>query len=265
MDLSIIILNYNHKNLLKNCLKSLQEADIKSFYELIITDNDSDDGSREFLFQLKEEYPEIKIIFNTRNLGYSRANNQAINLTRGKYILILNPDIIILPESINKLVDFLEKNPEVGVVGPQLLNPDKSVQYSCCRFPNLLTPAVRRTFIGRLPWFKKELSRYLMFDFNHRQVREVDWLIGACLMIKKGILGKVDLFDKRYFAYFEDVDFCRQVWRTGFKVVYFPEAQMVHFHRRLSADGSALQSLFSKVTWIHIWSSMKYFWKWRKG
>ncbi|MDD5172640.1 MAG: glycosyltransferase family 2 protein [Patescibacteria group bacterium] len=265
MELSIIILNYNHKNLLKNCLKSLQEASIKSSYELIITDNGSNDQSQEFLSQLKKGNSEIKVIFNSKNLGYSRANNQAIKLAQGKYILILNPDIIVFPQSIDKLKEFLQENSQVGVVGPQLLNPDKSIQYSCCRFPNLLTPLLRRTFLGCRPWFKKELGHYLMFDFDHQQTREVDWLIGASLMIKKEVFEKVGLFDERYFAYFEDVDFCRRVREAGFKVIYFPQTQMIHFHQRLSADGSFIHSLFSKATWIHIKSALKYFWKWRKN
>jgi len=264
MTLSIIILNYNHKNLLKNCLKSLKEADIKLDYEIIITDNNSNDGSQEFLPQLKIENPSIKIILNKKNIGYAQANNQAIKLAKGKYVLILNPDVVVLPNAIEQLVEYLEKNEKVGIVGPQLLNPDKTVQNSCYHFPKLITPAVRRTFLGKLPGFKKELARYLMLDFDHQQIREVDWLIGACLMIRKDVLKEVGYFDERYFLYFEDVDFAKKVWQAGYKVVYFPKAQMIHLHRRLSADKSALIALFSKITWVHINSALKFFIKWRK-
>lgn len=264
MTLSIIILNYNHKNLLKNCLKSLKEAELKLDYEIIISDNNSSDDSQEFLAQLETKDPDLKVILNSKNLGYAQANNQAIKLARGEYILILNPDIIVLPDSIERLVKYLQKNKKVGMVGPQLLNPNKTIQYSCYRFPKLITPAVRRTFLGRLPGFKQELKRYLMLDYNHQQTREVDWLIGACLMIKKEVLEEVDSFDERYFLYFEDVDLAKKVWQAGYKVVYLPKAQMIHFHRRLSADYSALVSLFSKITWVHITSALKFFIKWRK-
>ena len=275
MMLSIIILNYNHKNLLKNCLKSLKEADLELLHEIIITDNNSNDGSQEFLSQLKisagggsafgGKNPDLKIILNNRNLGYAQANNQAIKIAKGKYVLILNPDVIVLPGSIEKLVECLKKNEKAGMVGPQLLNPDKTVQNSCYNFPKLITPAVRRTFLGKLPGFKKELSRYLMLDFDHKQVKEVDWLIGACLMIKKEVLKEVGYFDERYFLYFEDVDLAKKIWQAGYKVVYIPKAQMIHFHRRLSADKSALIALFSKITWVHIISALKFFIKWRGG
>ncbi|MBU4369953.1 glycosyltransferase family 2 protein [Patescibacteria group bacterium] len=281
--LSIIILNYNHKNLLKNCLKSLKEAGLKLDYEIIITDNNSNDGSQEFLSKFKV-YPvksckagspmakfnrvkslKFKVILNSQNNGYAQANNQAIKLAKGKYVLILNPDVIVLPNSIEQLIKYLQKNKKAGMVGPQLLNPDKTVQNSCYNFPKLITPAVRRTFLGKLPGFKKELARYLMLDFDHQQIKEVDWLIGACLMIKKEVLEKVGYFDERYFLYFEDVDLAKKVWQAGYKVVYFPKVQMIHFHRRLSADRSALVSLFSKITWVHISSALKFFIKWRGG
>ncbi len=264
MTLSIIILNYNHKNLLKNCLKSLKEADIKLDYETIITDNNSNDGSQEFLSQIKIKNQDLKIILNNKNLGYAQANNQAIKMAEGEYILILNPDVVVMPKAVERLVKYLKKNKKVGMVGPQLLNPNKTIQYSCYRFPKLITPAVRRTPLGRLPGFKKELERYLMLGFDHQQIREVDWLIGACLMIKKEVLEKVGYFDERYFLYFEDVDLAKKVWQAGYQVVYLPKAQMIHFHRRLSADRSALVALFSKITWVHISSALKFFIKWRK-
>jgi len=264
MTLSIIILNYNHKNLLKNCLESLKEADLKLDHEIIVTDNNSKDGSQEFLSQIKTKNPHLKVILNNKNLGYAQANNQAVKMAIGEYILILNPDIVVLPNSIEQLVEYLEKNKKVGMVGPQLLNPNKTIQYSCYNFPKLMTPAVRRTFLGRLPGFKRELERYLMLGFDHLQTREVDWLIGACLMIRKEVLEEVKYFDERYFLYFEDVDFAKKVWQANYKVVYFPKAQMIHFHRRLSADKSALVSLFSKITWVHITSALKFFIKWRK-
>ncbi|MDA2936018.1 glycosyltransferase family 2 protein [Patescibacteria group bacterium AH-259-L05] len=243
--------------MLKQCLRNIDEAHIGIDYEIIIVDNNSTDSSKEFLLQLK-----CKVILNNENIGYAAANNQGIKLAKGKYILTLNPDVIVLPESIEKLFGFLENSPDVAMAGPQLLNPDKSIQYSCCRFPEVYTPAIRRTFLGKLPLFKKELNRYLMLDFDHKKTKEVDWLIGAVLMVRKSALDSIGLLDERFFLYFEDVDLARRIQKAGYKVMYYPESKMYHFHQRLS-DVQSGASLFSKITWIHITSALKYFIKWR--
>lgn len=258
--LSIIIVNYNQKNLLRQCLRNIDEAHIGIEYEIIIVDNNSTDSSREYLTSLVNN--KLLIINNTKNIGYAGANNQGIKLAKGEYIATLNPDVIVLRESIEKLFKFLENNPDVAIAGPQLLNPDKSIQYSCCRFPKVYTPAIRRTFLGKLPLFKKERDRYLMLDFDHKKTKQVDWLIGAALMMRKSALDKIGLLDERFFLYFEDVDLARRIQKAGYTVMYYPKSKMYHFHQRLS-DVQSGASLFSKITWIHIMSALKYFIKWR--
>ena len=143
------------------------------------------------------------------------------------------------------------------MVGPQILNPDKSIQYSCCRFPKVYIPILRRTFLGKLPIFKKKLDHYLMKDFDHKNKKSIDWMIGACLMLKKNILKEINFLDERYFLYFEDTDLAKKIHKYGKKVFYVPEAKVVHFHQRLSAN-----KLFSKIVLIHILSGIKYFLKW---
>jgi len=263
MDLSIIILKYKQQKAFQLCLENLIKAKINLDYEIIIIDNNSQDGSLEYLKEIKRDHSKIEIILNDKNSGYAKANNQAVKQAKGDYILILNPDVIVSPGAIEEMLAFLKKNYDIGLIGPQLLNQDKTIQFSCYRFPKLITPAIRRTFLYRLPWFKNELKRYLMQDFDHQEIRGVGWLIGACLMIKKDFLKQIGYFDERYFLYFEDVDLARKVWQAGKKVVYFPKAKMIHFHRRLSADFSFFPSLSQRVTWIHIFSALKYFWKWR--
>jgi len=263
MDLSIIILKYKQQKIFQLCLENLIKAKINLDYEIIIIDNNSQDNSFEYLEKIKKDYPEIEIVLNDKNSGYAKANNQAVKQAKGDYVLIFNPDVIVSPGAIEEMLAFLKKNDDIGLIAPQLLNQDKIIQFSCYRFPKLITPAIRRTFLYRLPWFKNELKRYLMQDFNHQEIREVDWLIGACLMIKKDFLKEIGYFDERYFLYFEDVDLAKKVWQARKKVVYFPKAKMVHFHRRLSADFLFFPSLFRKITWIHIFSALKYFWKWR--
>ena len=264
MDLSIIIVNYNQKNFCNLCLQNIKKANIKLDYEIIIIDNASQDGSKNFLLKYQKVNHNIKIIFNNSNNGFAKANNQGIKLAQGKYILILNPDAIVSPNSIETLYQFMENHPEAGISGPKLLNPDKSIQYSCLRFPHWYTPALRRTFLNKLNIFQKKLDDYLMKDFDHKETRKVDWLLGAALMIRKSSLDKIGFFDERFFLYFEDVDLAQRMHQAKFKVYYVPQSIMYHFHQRLSAKSSSILSLFSKITRIHIASGLKYFTKKKK-
>jgi len=261
--LSIVILNYNNVNLLKKCIKSILDAQIKIDYELIVVDNNSRDKSKEFLSQLNLSQIKMQVVLNNHNSGYAAGNNQAIKLAQGDYIFICNPDIIVLQGSIEKLYSYLKSHSDVGIVGPQLLNLDRTVQYSCCRFPHWYTPFLRRTFLGRLPLLKKKLEDYLMLDYSHKEEKDVDWMIGAALMFNKNVFEKLGGFDERYFLYFDDVDLARRIWKEDKRVVYLPNIQMIHAHQRLSAVHSTLPSLFSKILWIHAQSALKYFWKWR--
>ena len=261
--LNIIVLNYNNVNLLEKCIKSILDAQIEIDYELIVVDNNSQDKSKEFLSQLDLSPIKTQVVLNNHNSGYAAGNNQAVKLARGDYIFICNPDIIVLQGAIEELYSYLKSHSEVGMVGPQLLNLDHTIQYSCCRFPHWYTPFLRRTFLGGLPLLRKKLKNYLMVDYNHSDEREVDWMIGAALMFKKDFFEKIGGFDERYFLYFDDVDLARRVWQEGKKVIYLPSAQLIHAHQRLSAMRSALPSLFSKIIWIHTQSAIKYFWKWR--
>jgi len=259
MDLSIIILNYNQKNLLKQCLRNIKEADLRLNYEIIVIDNASVDGSVELIREIQGQLSvAFKSILNKTNLGFTKGINQGIKAADGKYLLTLNPDVIVLSGSIEKIYQFMEEHPRVAVVGPKLFNPDKTVQFSCMRFPNLMTPVYRRTPLGKLPLAKKSLAKYLMKDFDHLKNREVDWLLGACLIVRKEAIQKVGLMDERYFLFFQDVDWCRRFWLAGWKVFYLAEAEMFHFHRRPSA-----KNFFDRLTRIHILDGLKYFWRWK--
>ncbi|TSC95425.1 MAG: glycosyltransferase [Parcubacteria group bacterium Athens1014_10] len=261
MQLSIIILNYKQKGLVKNCLKNIETFGLELNYEIIVVDNNSKDGCEEMI---KKNFHRVKIIASKKNLGYAEGNNLGIKEVKGDYFLILNPDITVLAGSIEKMFQFMEDNKDCGICGPKLLNPDQSIQISCCRFPKWHTPILRRTFLGRFKFAQKELSRYLMADYSRKEIKEVDWLLGASLLIRKSAAEKVGLMDERYFLYFEDIDWCRRFRQAGYKVYYLPPAEMIHFHQRLSAQKSGLKALFDKPTWIHIISAFKYFWKWRR-
>jgi GT2 family glycosyltransferase len=261
MDLSIIILNYKTCGLLKECLKGIKLVKPKLDFEIIVVDNGSKDGTPEMI---AECFPEVRFIETGQNLGYAKGNNVGIRAAKGRYIMIINPDIILFEGVVEKLVEFMDSHPDVGIVGPKLLNPDKTLQFSCYKFHSFWIPLYRRTPLGKLPWVRKAIDEFLMKDWDHNSVREVDWLLGGCLLIRSSALWDVGLLDERYFAYFDDVDLCRMMWNKGWKVVYYPLVSVVHFHRRESAEAFWVTSIFNKVTRIHIASWIKYFWKWRK-
>ncbi len=260
MELSIIILNYKMKGLVKNCVKTIFESEFDQPYEIIVVDNNSGDGVEAML---QERFPQVKFIQTGANLGMGAGNNAGINAALGKYVLIMNPDIFVSRDSLQKLYDYISQRSDVGLVAPRLLNPDKTLQYTCYRWHKFLTPALRRTFFGKIKWAQKELDRFLMRDWDHASTREVDWIQGSCLLIPKKVIDEAGAFDDRFFMYFEDTDLCRRIRKAGYKNVYLAEAEVVHLHRRQSADQSGLKSLFSKLTRIHIASWMKYMLKWK--
>lgn len=261
LDLSIIILNYRTKNLVKECVKSIWRASPKLSYEIIIVDNASNDGIAEMV---GEYFPDIRFFESPENVGFAGGNNIGLREARGRYRMILNPDIVVLPGALEKMVAVMDASPDIGLLGPKLLGPDKSLQYSCYRFPTLVTPLLRRTPLGATHRGAKIVGDYLMADWDHGASRDVDWLLGAALMVRAEALARVGLFDDQFFLYFEDTDWARRFWKTGYRVVYFPEAELIHFHRRESAEGSFLESVLRPTTRAHVRSAVKYFWKYRR-
>ena len=254
MDISIVIVNYKSKDKTRECLKSISESDLANIsFETIVVDNCSGDD----LSDLKNII-DFKFISSPKNIGMGGGNNLGIKEAQGEFILILNPDTVLSKDAIKILFNYLKANPSVGIVGPKLLNPDGSLQYSCSRFPKIYTPLIRRTFLGKI--FKKYEDLFLMKDFSHAIIEEVDWLMGSCLLIRReGFSG----FDERFFMYFEDIDVCRRAHKANMKVVYNPEAVVIHCHARASAQMPWYRSIFeSKIAREHIKSWFKYFLKW---
>lgn len=261
MDISIVILNYKSKGLALNCVKSIKEADFDNLkHEIIAVDNNSGDYIGKILAW---QYPDVKFIQNKSNLGMGAGNNAGIRRASGKYIAIMNPDTLVFKDTFKKLHDFMESNPEAGIAGPLQFNPDKTIQDSCYRRHGLLTPLYRRTPLGKLKSAKKDLGRFLMKDFNHQSVREVDWLLGSFLFCRAQALKQTGLFDERFFMYFEDTDLCRRFWQKGWKVFYFSEAKIIHNHARESAQEPWYKFFLSKVSRCHIISWFKYLNKWK--
>ncbi|OGY46543.1 MAG: hypothetical protein A3A24_00495 [Candidatus Buchananbacteria bacterium RIFCSPLOWO2_01_FULL_46_12] len=277
MDLSIVILNYKQTGMVKQCVKGILASQPQLAYEIIVVDNNSGDNclteikklfapaeelpvtTSSLLVKLEAPKPPLLTIQAKENGGFAVGNNLGIKQAKGEYVMVINPDIAVVPGVLEKMVAFMQQNPRVGIIGPKLINPDGSVQYSCRRFPSLLVPLYRRTILGNLPFAKRRLNHYLMVDWQHEKNQAVDWLFGACLLIRKSVLDQVGLFDERFFMYFEDLDFCRRVWEADFLVYYFADVEMVHYHQRLSAEHSGILGVFSKAGRIHLESGIKYF------
>ena len=226
MNLSCIIVNYHNSSPLKNCIDSVYRTLQKISFEVIVVDNSQNDPG---IASLKEFYPQTRFIQNTVNVGFAKANNQAVKFAQGETLLFLNPDTILTDQAIEKMVAYLKSNPDIGALGPKVFNSDGSLQYSCRRFPTLMTGFFNRySLLSR--WFPNNqyTVQYLMKDFSHNVNQEVNWLSGCCLMIPYAVFKKVAGFDENYFLFNEDVDLCRTIHQNGFKVVYFPSAEITH-------------------------------------
>jgi hypothetical protein len=233
VDLSCIIVNYNSSEPLKDCLESIYETIQEIECEVIVIDNSEDDPGLQIL---KESYPKAQFIFNPSNVGFSKANNQAAKIARGDFLIFLNPDTILSNQAIHSMHGYFCSHPQIGALGPKVLNPDGSLQYSCRRYPTVWTGLFNRySLLSRLFPENHFTSRYLMLDFDHNETRQVDWLSGCCLMVSKNTFEEVDGFDENYFLFNEDVDLCRMINQTGKEVIYFPYANIIH---RVSTSNS---------------------------
>lgn len=194
-------------------------------FEVIVVDNASSDGSAQMV---TDEFPEFRLFAQTENLGFTGGHNLAIAEKKGEHALPLNSDTIVHPGAIRDLLAYLDSHPEVGILGPKLLNPDGSLQFSCRRFPNPTAALFRNTPLGRLFPNNRFTREYLMQDWNHDEPREVDWVSGAAMLVRGDVIRKIGAFDPGYFMYCEDVDWCWRTWEAGYKVVYLPSAVITH-------------------------------------
>lgn len=256
--LSIIIINYNNYVLTKKCIESVLDT-VKSInYEIIVVDNDSPNDSYEQLSKSYENASNIKVIKNNKNIGFGGANNLGVNISKGEYVLLLNPDIIVIYNAVEKMLDKIKNDKEVGLVSGKLLNDDNTVQYSCRRILPAGKFLMVRTPLSKLIPSKVRKSindNYLMKDFNHNYTRDVEWVMGACMMMRKKEFIELGGFSKEYFMYFEDVDLCYKVRKNNKKVIYLYDAEMIHLHRQES------KKKFNKMTIVHLESMMKFYYK----
>lgn len=227
MDLSIIIVNYNVKEFLQNLIHSIEKASSNLTKEIIIVDNASDDGSVEFI---KAKFPQIKLIANQTNLGFGKANNIALKLATGKYILLINPDTLVAEDTFEKMIQFLESHPSAGLAGCKILNPDGTLQLACRRsFPGPWTSFTKVTGLSTLFPKSKIFARYNLTYLDENKSYEVDAISGSFMMMRKEVYEKVGGFDERFFMYGEDLDLCYRIQKAGFKVFYVHSTQIIHY------------------------------------
>ncbi len=215
---------FNSLKYLRDCIDSIYSFPPDTAYDLIVVDNASADGTSRFV---ADKHPGIILISNKENAGFAAANNQAIKATDSKYIFLINSDCEVYKGSIDKLIDYMDKNPRVGVAGPKIINSDGSIQYSCRSFPSFFSAAVHSILVHICP--NNPVSRkYMMTDVSRDEPFSVDWVSGACMMIRRSALKDAGLLDENYFMYVEDIDICYRIWQNGWEVYYMPHSEILH-------------------------------------
>lgn len=247
---SIITVGMNHKKFVEALYNSLFVKNIPTMdFEAIYIDNCSTDGSVGYI---KKHYPQVKIIQNVEPLGFGENNNKGVMASVGDYIAIVNPDIILQDDSIDKICRKLEGTQENVIYAPQLLNPDGSVQYSVRSFITLRVFMRRLLSRGDDNNISNEMVKYLCKDIDVEKTQTVDWAMGAALFMSRETYAKLGGFDQRYFLYMEDEDMCLRAWKMNIPVIYYPEAKMIHNHLRGS-------SKLGKKTLMHFKSLFTFF------
>lgn len=237
VDLSIITVSWNVRELLRECLNSVdrcrpqhscaggnpshQELNL----EMIVVDGGSNDGSPDMV---REEFPWVKLIVSAENLGFPRGNNIGLNFAHGRNILLLNPDTIILEDTLSQMVNYVDHDMSIGGLGAQLLNPDLTVQSSRRRFPTFWTAIFESTWLKTIAP-PSIMQSYYAQDLPDNEINDVDWVTGACLMVPKRVVNDVGLMDEAYFMYSEELDWCRRIKEAGWRIVYFPKARIIHY------------------------------------
>ncbi|MDD5055984.1 MAG: glycosyltransferase family 2 protein [Candidatus Peribacteraceae bacterium] len=258
--ISVLVLNYRTPKDTMRCVEALRRQTIADRIEIIVIDNHSEDESIGWFRAQFGDTQTVRIVEQRGNLGYGRANNNGASFATGEYLLVLNPDNTLPPNALKEMLDFLKTHDDIGIVSPALVYADGTVRPSARAFPTIGDLLRKRIFPNA--WQKRfdERHRY----FNERKTIDVDWMVGACLLMRADLFRTLKGFDERFFLFFEDMDLCRRTKLLGKRVVYMPSVRVLDGKERLS--GSSIFSLMTrKTTRIHLMSAIMYFWKWRRG
>ncbi len=226
MDVSIIIVNWNTKDLLCNCLKSVDEQAGDIDYEIIVVDNNSSDDS---VKMVTDGFKHVILIENSENVGFAAANNQAIQIAKGRYVLLLNSDTEVLDKAIEKTVVFADKHPKAGAVGCRVLNPDGTLQNTCFMFPSVLNMLISTFYFNKLFPSNRFFGREQMTWWDRNDVRDVDVITGCYMLVRKDAIERIGNMDENYFVYGEETDWCYRLKKDGWEIMFTPASQIIHY------------------------------------
>jgi len=250
MDITIGIITWNARELLRQLLDSVFLSIQSVSFEVVVVDNGSSDGTLEML---RESYPEVVRVENPENRGVAPARNQLMRASRGRYILSLDVDTTLYPNgAVETLVSVMDRHPEAAIGGPKLVYKDGSLQLSCRPFPSPLNILLEGTSLKKYVPGSRFVRDYTLEDWDHGSLREVDWMYGAALVIRTSLLPTIGSLDEGFFYLYEDIDLCFQARRKGYKVLYIPEAVICHHLEREE------RPLFAKTLRIHLRSIRRY-------
>ncbi len=252
MDLSVIIVSWNTKKLLKKNLNVLFQSTPGFDFEVFVVDNDSCDGSVEMV---KNEFPQAKLIANNKNVGFAAANNMAIKQAKGEYILLLNPDMRIFPDTLNKMLSWMEEHPQAGIASCKLVDGNEEIIPHVRRFPRFWEQSAIALKLPHI--FPGILNKYILKNFDYDNEAEVDSVRGSFFMIRKEVIEELGGLDERYFIWFEEVDYCKQAKKAGWKVMYTPVPRCLDY-----VGKSFVQVPKGKTQKYFQDSMLKYFRKW---
>lgn len=253
VDVTAIIVNYNTGHLLAPAIEALRVSAQRMSLQIVLLDNASRDDSARLM---REQFADCELIFNSTNVGFGRANNQALALARGRYVLLLNTDAFVSTDTLEKTVAHMDEHPSCGVLGVRLVGRDGVLQPSCRYFPtpwNLLVPGLRLTrFFPRLQMVDE-------MEWDHASVRDCDWVPGCYYLVRREVVDRVGLFDPRYFLYYEEVDHCRAVKAGGWQVVYYPHTSVIHLGGESAKSDAVLTSAGRQISDLQVESELLYF------
>ena len=256
-DISIVIVAWNAGHYLDQCLESLAATPPRRSMEVLVVDNASTDGTAEMV---ESKFPWVKLIKSPENLGFSRGNNVAIRQCQGRYIALVNPDVVVLSGCLDALADFLDQHPRVGNAGPRVLNPDMTLQISCRRFPTVWNNFCSATGLASIFKSSRIFTGEQMFFSPHDRTIAVEVLVGCFSMIRREALDAVGLLDENLFMYGDDLDWCRRCWNAGWEVVFYPGAQAIHYGGKTTAAYPVRFAVAQQRSVLCYWSKHHGFW-----
>jgi len=231
MDVTVVIVSYNVADLLSECIVSVKKETFCK-YEIIVVDNNSVDNSIEMI---KTKHPDVKLIQNKSNVGFAKANNQGFKMAKGRYIFMLNPDTVVLGSTIDKLIQFMDEHPEAGACGPKVLYPDMTLQPNCHHFPTIIMRLIQHCGLSRRFPKSKIFGKEFMTYWNYNEIKQVDWITGCALLLRKKALDRVGFLDENYFMYTEETDICYRLIKANWKVLFYPYESIIHYWGKSSS------------------------------